>query len=281
MPNRPPSVQKELEGSHITLDPKEPWDYMDGAGVLLGSSEIQEQFFVANMACDSIRERAAKPSQSPFSMVVSLWGPHHPYFPSEEFAQKINPSDIPKYPSFDEDLTNKPWRYRIQRDLRCQHMPHKRWPEWSIWQNVLARCYAAGLQTDAAIARIVDCLEETGQLDNTLLIVTADHGDGIAAHGAGWDKYSSFSEEVACIPLVMHWPEGLPKGTKINSPVSLLDVTETILDAAEADYEQKSPPQSGWQKPFYPLPMETKYAGASFVSIMVIRATYCFKNSLS
>lgn len=228
--------RQELEGKTITLNPKEPWDFMDGAGVLLGSSELQEQFFVSNLACDALRERAEAKSDKPFSMVVSLWGPHHPYFPSEEFADKINPEDIPQYPSFDEDLSNKPWRYRIQRDLRCQHLPHKRWPTWSIWQKVLARCYAAGLQTDAAIGRIAACLKETGQLDNTLLIVTADHGDGIAAHGAGWDKYSSFSEEVASIPLVMHWPDGLPKGEQVFSPVSLLDVTETILDAAEADF---------------------------------------------
>lgn len=235
----------DLAGQEICLDPNEPWEFMDGAGMLLGSPEVQEQFFVANMACDALRARAQTPQNKPFSMVISMWGPHHPYFPSQEFADQINPLDIPEYPSFAEDLDNKPWRYRIQRDLRCQHRPHKKWPEWSIWQTILARCYAAGLQTDAAIGRIEQCLAQTGQLDNTLLIITADHGDGVAAHGAGWDKYSSFTEEVASIPLVMHWPKGLPKGARLDSHVNLLDVTETILDVAEADGNAHTLPRDG------------------------------------
>ena len=120
----------------------------------------------------------------------------------------------------------------MQRDLRCQHRAFERWPEWETWQTVLARCYAAGLQTDAAIGRIADVLDETGLAENTLFVVTADHGDGIAAHGAGWDKYSSFTEEVARIPLVMRWPDAIPEGAKSDAPVNLLDVTATICEAA-------------------------------------------------
>lgn len=226
-------LQPELSGTDVLMDPAEPWDYMDGAGVLQGSSEAQEQFFVANLAI--ARLRALKDQEQPFSMVISMWGPHHPYFPSQEFAALVSPADIPKYPSFDEDLNDKPWRYRVQRDLRCQHRAFERWPEWETWQTVLARCYAAGLQTDAAIGRIADCLDETGLADDTLFIVTADHGDGIAAHGAGWDKYSSYTEEVARIPLVMRYPQTFEAGSIVQAPVNLLDVTATILDVAGAE----------------------------------------------
>ncbi|MBO6918727.1 MAG: sulfatase-like hydrolase/transferase [Rhizobiaceae bacterium] len=227
-------LRPELDGTEVLMNPDEPWDFMDGAGVLLGSAEVQEQFFIANLAIEQLRKLAQRKGDKPFSMVISMWGPHHPYYPSEEFANLINPDDIPKYPSFDENLDSKAWRYRIQRDLRCQHRAFERWPDWKIWQTVMARCYAAGLQTDAAIGRISDALEAAGLADETLLIVTADHGDGIAAHGAGWDKYSSFTEEVGRIPLVMRWPAGFSKNTEIASPVNLLDVTATMLDAAGA-----------------------------------------------
>ncbi len=227
-------LRPELDGTEVLMNPNEPWDFMDGAGVLLGSAEVQEQFFIANLAIEQIQKLAQRKDDKPFSMVISMWGPHHPYYPSEEFANLINPDDIPKYPSFDENLDDKAWRYRIQRDLRCQHRAFERWPDWKIWQTVMARCYAAGLQTDAAIGKISDALEAAGLADDTLLIVTADHGDGIAAHGAGWDKYSSFTEEVGRIPLVMRWPEGLTKNTEIASPVNLLDVTATMLAAAGA-----------------------------------------------
>ncbi len=227
-------LRPELDGSDVLMDPDEPWDFMDGAGVLHGSAEAHEQNFVANMAVDKLMSLAREPREKPFSMVISLWGPHHPYYPSREFADLVDPAGIPPYPSFDEDLSHKPLRYRVQRDLRCQHRAFERWPDWPIWQTVLARCYASGLQTDAMIGRIADCLNEAGIADNTLLIVTADHGDGIAAHGAGWDKYSCFTEEVGRIPLVMRWPAKIPHGSKIASPVNLLDVTATMLDAAGA-----------------------------------------------
>lgn len=229
-------MRPKLDGTTVLMDPDEPWDYMDGVGKLLGSSETQEQFFVANLATQALTKIAAdKESSKPFSMVISLWGPHHPYYPSEEYADKINPADIPKYPSFDDDLTNKPLRYRIHRDLRCLHRAYKRWADWKTWQTVLARCYAAGLQTDAAIGRVIETLKTTGLDKDTLIIVAADHGDAVASHGGGWDKYSTYTEEVGKVPLVMQWPNNIPTGVKVSSLVNLMDVTATMLDAAGVD----------------------------------------------
>ncbi len=234
-------LQPRLNGTRVLMKPDLPWDYMDGAGVLSGSAEAHEQFFVANMASEKLQGIAASGSDDPFSLVVSLWGPHHPYYPSQEYADLINPDDIPVYPSFDETLTDKPLRYRVQRDLRCQHRAFERWPDWKTWQQVLARCYASGLQTDAAIGRIVNCLADTGLDKNTLVIVTADHGDGIASHGTGWDKYSSFTEEVGKVPLVMRWPDKIPAATVVDDPVNLLDVTATMLSAGEAVVDHPLP----------------------------------------
>lgn len=228
-------LDDKLNGADVLMHPDQPWDFMDGAGILSGTAQVHEQFFVANMAADKLKQIAREKADNPFSMVVSLWGPHHPYYPSQEFADLIDPSEIPLYPSFDESLHDKPLRYRVQRDLRCQHRAGERWADWKIWQTVLARCYASGLQTDAAIGRITDCLTELGLDDDTLLIVTADHGDGIAAHGAGWDKYSSFTEEVGRIPLVMRWPNNIAPDTVVDEPVNLLDVTATMLAAANIE----------------------------------------------
>ncbi len=243
-------LKPELDGTVVSMQPDEPWDFMDGAGVLSGSKEVHEQFFVANMANEKLKSIVAENSQSPFSMVVSLWGPHHPYYPSQEYADLVNPAEIPQYPSFAESLKDKPLRYRVQRDLRCQHRAGERWLAPEIWQTVLARCYASGLQTDAAIGRIVTQIKELGLDDNTLLIVTSDHGDGIAAHGAGWDKYSSFTEEVGRIPLVMRWPDKIPAKQKVTDPVNLLDVTATMLAVAGAEADHPLRPDGENLLPF-------------------------------
>lgn len=178
---------------------------MDGSGVLFGPNDAQEQFYVTNTATDNLRELQSR--DKPWCMVTSFWSPHHPYIPSEEFAAQVDPSSIEPYPSFNEDLRKKPMRYGVHRDLRCDFRAHQRWPNWSTWQTVLARCYAQDLQTDAAIGILLNALEDNGAAEGTLIIVTADHGDAIASHGAGWDKYSSYSEEVGRVPLVMRWPQ--------------------------------------------------------------------------
>ncbi len=223
----------EMDGREVLMDPPEPWTYMDGCGVLKGDERAQEQFFVAHRAQQELA--MLQNSEEPWCMVASFWGPHHPYIPSESFASKIEPSAIKPYPSFDEDLSKKPFRFGIHRDLRCDFRAHERWPDWSTWQTVMARCYAQGLQTDAAIAQLIDSLESSGEIDNTLIIVTADHGDAIASHGAGWDKYSTYTEEVGRVPLVIRWPEKIEAGQRSQRLVSGLDITATIIAAAKAD----------------------------------------------
>lgn len=222
-----------MDGREVLMDPPEPWTYMDGCGVLQGDERAQEQFFVAHRAQQELK--TLQNSEEPWCMVASFWGPHHPYIPSESFASKIDPKAIKPYPSFDEDMNSKPFRFGIHRDLRCDFRAHERWPNWSTWQTVMARCYAQGLQTDAAIGQLLAALDATGEADNTLVIVTADHGDAIASHGAGWDKYSTYTEEVGRVPLVMRWPQKINAGERSKRLVSGLDITATLVAAANAD----------------------------------------------
>ena len=92
-----------LSGTEVLMDPAEPWDYMDGAGVVLGSSEVNEQFFVANLACDQLNQLADH--APPFSMVVSMWGPHHTSSPRAEVAERAHPTECHQCPNFARDLT--------------------------------------------------------------------------------------------------------------------------------------------------------------------------------
>ncbi|MEE8442061.1 MAG: sulfatase/phosphatase domain-containing protein [Spirochaetia bacterium] len=177
---------------------------------------------------DKIRELAA--TDRPFSMVASFWGPHHAYFPTEPYASMVSPGDIPEYPSFADDYAGKPARHYLQRDMH--HSGVRRWRDWSIWQEVLARCYGQIIQTDAAIGRILDSLDDLGITDNTIVIMCADHGDAVASHGGLWDKASTYIEEVARVPLFVRWPDRFTGGTVVDRPVGNLDVTATMVDAA-------------------------------------------------
>ena len=221
--NRP-----EWNDKTITLHDPSPWAFMNGSGVLEGPPEAHEEQFVAHLASEKLRELSN--DQQPWSLVASFWGPYQPYYPSEPYASMVDPSTIPEYPTFNDDLEGRPLRYAFHRDIN--HRSSHEWPEWSTWQTILGRAYGQGYQTDAAVGKILDTLRESGQEDNTLVIWCADHGDALASHGGMWDKATTYIEEVARVPLAVRWPEAINPDQSNSQPISNLDVTATMLDAA-------------------------------------------------
>jgi arylsulfatase A-like enzyme len=218
----------EWEGQTLVLHDPSPWTFMNGSGVLEGPPEAHEEQFVAHLAVEKLGELTQ--SDQPWSLVASFWGPHQPYFPSEPYASMIDPSIIPEYPSFRDDLGDRPLRHLFHRDFH--HTGARQWREWSTWQEILARCYAQALQLDAAVGQILDALDELGVAENTLVIWCADHGDAVASHGGLWDKASTFTEEVARIPLAVRWPARYDGARRVDELVSNMDVTATMLEAA-------------------------------------------------
>ena len=221
----------EWEGKTLTLHHSSPWRFMNGSGVLVGPAEAHEENFVADLAVEKLRELAR--SDQPWSLVASFWGPHQPYYPAEPFAGMIEPGSIPEYPSFEDDCRGKPLRHLIHRDL-THGPPRKYWPDWPTWQQVLARCYEQQLQLDDAVGTILRALDDLDLTDDTIVIWLADHGDALASHGGVWDKASTFTEEVARVPMAIRWPGELPAGGRTGRLVSNMDATATMLEAAGA-----------------------------------------------
>jgi arylsulfatase A-like enzyme len=230
----------ELEGGTHVLHNPSPWHFMNASGVLQGSPAAHEEQFTAHLAIEKLREIAT--CDQPWSLVASFWGPHQPYFPSEPYASLFDPSSIPEYPTFRDDLATRPLRHHVHRNFT--HRGARRWSDWSTWQQVLARAYGQSVQTDAAIGALLDALDATGQSDNTLVVWCADHGDALASHGGLWDKASTFTEEVACVPMAIRWPRCVAAGQRFDQLVSNMDVTATMLDAAgvavPADMDSRS-----------------------------------------
>lgn len=222
------SLGARASGEEVVLHDPVPWAFMNNSGILVGPPEAHEEQFVAHLACEKLRELAQ--AEQPWSLVASFWGPHQAYFPSREYADMVDPRAIPEYPSFRDDLAGRPLRHHLFAEFHHGNR-RKEW-DWSIWQEVLARCYAQALQLDDAVGSLLDTLEEVGASDNTLVIWCADHGDAVASHGGLWDKASTFAEEVARIPMAVRWPRRMPGGIRVRSLVSNMDVTATMLAAA-------------------------------------------------
>ena len=105
----------------------------------------------------------------------------------------------------------------------------------------LADYYASVENIDQQMLRLVAELENLGQLDNTLIVYTSDHGHMNGHHGLHTKTNATippnFLEETLHVPLLLRWPGAFPEGRVMTEPVDHHDTFATLLDAAGADVE--------------------------------------------
>lgn len=82
---------------------------------------------------------------------------------------------------------------------------------------------------DYHIGDLVNFLIEEGIFDNTLLIITADHGENLGDHGLA-DHHFSLYDNILRIPLILVHADNIPSKTRVSSIVSSIDIFPTILD---------------------------------------------------
>jgi arylsulfatase A-like enzyme len=83
--------------------------------------------------------------------------------------------------------------------------------------------------TDSQIGRLVANLGSRGMLDDTILVVTGDHGESFGEHGDWTHGLKVFESEVR-VPLVIRYPARVPAGVAVSAPVQLIDVMPTLLE---------------------------------------------------
>ena len=87
------------------------------------------------------------------------------------------------------------------------------------------------LGVDESLGRIVATLRELGQLDNTVIIVTSDHGYFYGEHGLNEERRLAY-EETARIPLIIRYPKVVPAGATLGQLVQTIDLAPTVLALA-------------------------------------------------
>ena len=94
--------------------------------------------------------------------------------------------------------------------------------------------YAQITYVDRQIGRVLDTLERTGVLDNTLIIFTSDHGEMLGDHGS--HQKAQPYDSCTRIPLIMRFPARIAAGAERDEFCDLNDILPTVLDVAGVDY---------------------------------------------
>ena len=107
-------------------------------------------------------------------------------------------------------------------------------------QHILALYDGEILYADQQLGRLFGVMREMGIYDESLVVVTSDHGEEFLEHG-GWEHQKTLYEEVVRIPLLMKLPGSAGAGRRVSQQVSLVDLAPTILD------DLGLPPVTGFQ----------------------------------
>jgi arylsulfatase len=148
--------------------------------------------------------------------------------------------------SFFDDLEGQPpavRNYKRLCDMYYGRIPLDRRDMWHNHVNYYLNCH---LDVDRHIGAVLDALEAAGQVDNTIIIFTSDHGEMGAAHHLRQKGSVAFKETVN-VPLVMVDPRR-PGGVRTDAVGSHLDLVPTILAFAglpEGELRQRYPALKG------------------------------------
>ncbi|HET7292280.1 MAG TPA: sulfatase [Vicinamibacteria bacterium] len=160
----------------------------------------------------------AEAGQRRFFAWVHYLEPHFPYDPEPPFDTLFGDGPLPR------DL-----RREVELLLAINHRRRRAVPEEV---DHLRRLYLGSLAyADREIGHLRRRLDETGLLEKTVLIVTADHGEAFREHGHIGHEVQVY-DELAHVPLLIRFPKaaGLA-GRRIRSLVELNDLAPTIADA--------------------------------------------------
>ncbi len=213
--------------------------YYENKGAVIGGLpwEHSWDYFVGEEAVKFVRSRTEPAasdgsSEKPFALMVGFPGPHCPYDPSPGFDTLFDPGSMPDPAPEAED---QPPGFR-EADIRGKRSAWNGvdYTEFTIEHKKKIRAHYAGLvkQIDEKVGDILNALEDTGQIDNTIIIFSSDHGDYLGDHGL--TGKGTFYEGSIKVPLLVRLPERSETKTW-EDPVSIEDITATILSLGGCD----------------------------------------------
>lgn len=158
----------------------------------------------------------------PFYLHCNFGTPHPAYRAEEPFYSMYDRDAIEAWPH---DLPDSaPLPLRKMREVRSKNEPREEW-----LREVQAVYYGMCTRVDGHIGRVLDCIEQEGLFDNTIVMFWVDHGDFAGQYGLPekWDTY--MGDCILHVPQII-WAPGLPRGHVVEGLTEHVDVCPTILD---------------------------------------------------
>jgi len=218
VPDVPAEAEKATPGHKGWMLYGKPFRYVSEDDRDLMTDELSAQW-----AVEKLREAHEKP----FFMVVGLMRPHTPMYAPKKYFDMFPFEDIQLPPYLEGDLDDCAEILKVSygKEFFDRLMTHGGVKLWKLWIQAYLACVAF---VDDQVGKILDALEKSPCVDNTVVIFTSDHG----YHMGEKDNLFKLTvwEESTRVPLVVSAPWITRPDTECDKPVSLIDMYPTLID---------------------------------------------------
>jgi len=165
--------------------------------------------------------------ERPFFLFMNLNEAHDPFRPPEGFVDKFLPEGIQPVEALKLDQSPV-----FRKEFICGLRKfEKDEPE------ILRSLYDAEiLYEDSQLARLFQGLRDMDLMEDTLVILTADHGEEFGEHGVLGHQLL-LTDGMLHVPLILRYPEKLPAGTRVPGLASLVDVFPSVIDLLDQNVD--------------------------------------------
>jgi arylsulfatase len=226
-------LQTPLPPSHVTLA-----ELFKGAGyetlAIISAAHLRDhnsglaqgfddvtgatEHFAAELPVDMTMDWLAKrDARRPFFAWIPLFDPHTPHTPPKPFALGFRPSSSMGLAAV---RTWVPFRQPGPRAFDEPVLGGNR----DLYDGEVA-------YLDRQVGRLVGFLDSRGMLENTVIVLVADHGESLGEHGIRY-RHVGLHDTTTHVPLMIRWPGAERKGRNIHGLVQTIDLFPTLLRAA-------------------------------------------------
>lgn len=188
-------------------------------GVVKDPPEHRPMGLVTDLAEEFLRDVTG--GEEPWCCYVSVPEPHDPFVCGEKAFHMYDVDSMELPPNAGDEMADKPRVYKKAARTWSDMIPRER-------REAMACYYASITEIDSQFGRLIDLLESRGELDNTLIVLTTDHGELLGAHGLYCKNYSPF-EEIYNVPLIVCGP-GVARGVPTHARVGTHELCPTLLE---------------------------------------------------
>jgi len=196
-------------------------------------AEHSDTAWLVDQCIDHLRRSQDRDGAEPFFVHLSLLRPHPPWIAAEPYNTLFDPADMPAARGRDKAAAHPFLRWQLGRVGQAPYFAGGQGLAADLDDHAIAHLRAtyAGLlrEVDDNLGRLIQALRDIGRYDETLIVLTSDHGEQLGDHFL-LGKLGFFDESYR-IPLIIRDPRRLAgHGRTVNAFTESVDVMPTILD---------------------------------------------------